>query len=55
MRWAAPRIMDSRERRRFLVLPMEIDGEVRYWEWASWVEYYVRGRDGNYWRPERWL
>ena len=55
MRWPAPREMDARVVRKFLWLPMEIDGEVRWWEMASWVEYYRRGRDGHFWKPERWM
>jgi hypothetical protein len=55
MRWEAPRTNDSRIRKRFLFLPMEIDGEVRWWEIATWLEYYHMGRSGYWWRPERWL
>ena len=55
MRWPAPRTLDSRTRRQWLWLPMEIDGEVRWWEMASWLEYYTRVREGHFWKPERWL
>lgn len=55
MRWQAPRYCETRVRKQFLWLPMEIDGEVRWWETATWEEMYTTGRQGNFWKPERWL
>jgi len=40
MRWkeSKPVRGDLRNQRRFLLLPLKINGETRWLEWADWVE-----------------
>lgn len=54
MRWKTKPDCSQRVRSGFLWLALEIDGEARWWERASWVEVYRKTREGYAWIPERW-
>jgi hypothetical protein len=51
MRWRRPKRGDKRVRRKFLWFPLELDGETRWLERASWDEEYGT----TMWFPLRWV
>ena len=52
MRWQyQPGLWSVRTKTRFLWLPKDMGGEVRWLERATWEEIYMHGR----WWPERWI
>jgi len=63
MRWTPkpePHDLDTRMKRRFLLLPKTIGEETRWLEFAAWLEEYhigCNGRNGivTYWKETEWL
>ena len=56
MRKQYPPDKARRVRREFLVFPKRIKDEMRWWEWACWLEHYTRGHYyAGCWFPEKWL
>jgi len=65
MRWneklhqPSPEIGSERIVNDFLIIPMKLDGEWRWWERTSWVEKYKQGNYymdcSDYWSPIRWV
>ena len=43
MRFNNPKVGDYRVKRKFLLFPKNIDGDIRWLEWADVVQVYVRG------------
>lgn len=59
MRWKKPDIsvFSTRERSGFLFLPMNIDGDIRWLESATWIEkcfYTSEHKTGTWWKPVEW-
>lgn len=43
-----------RRRKGFLFFPKEIGGEIRWLEYAHWIEEFDPGYPMNMWNPIRW-
>lgn len=44
-----------RHKKRFLLLPKEIAGEIRWLEKAEWEEVFDPNYPFDMWRPTKWL
>ena len=53
MRWSDPKTGTMRERSGFLWLPIQIGGEARWLERATWVEEWMG--PGFWWVRRRWV
>lgn len=60
MKWkhTMPKVGDTRRNSGFLLLPMTIDGETRWLEFATWTEEYIQiemdGECDYFWNPIHW-
>lgn len=52
MRWTHPKLWSERTKREFLLLPLRIGDETRWFETTEWVEMYVGPVRG--WRIVEW-
>lgn len=50
MRWKQPKHNDTRRINKFLWIPLELDGEKRWLEFASYDEYYSATYPTGWWK-----
>jgi len=54
MRWKLPEKGSDRIRKGFLFKPRCMNGEYRWLEFATWIQYYDNYGTFGYWRDEEW-
>ena len=55
MRWQTPLLFEHRTIRRFAILPVKIENEVRWLEWVTILQIYEENAFGYGWHNEEFL